>query len=161
MRASAAKSGTTSSRVPVQHTTRSPRRIPRRDRPWAIASACWSISAKVSTSSPSTAAARCGTARAALRNTVPIVSPGTSGRLDILEYAHGVHGGVLVGEVTGSLGGLDEPAGGAHRQDLDERKAQPLLLNLQRALDHLLRPVDVHVAVDRAPCDVGDALQPG
>ena len=38
-------------------------------------------------------------------------------------------------EVVGCLGGLDEPTGRAHGEDLHEAEAEPRLLGLQRAFE--------------------------
>ena len=66
-----------------------------------------------------------------------------------------------VGEVLGCFLRLDEPTGGAHREDLDEREPRARQLRLERAHDHLLGARDVAGVVDRATRDVGRAVELG
>ncbi len=93
--ASAANSGTRSRVVELHTTTRSPRRTPRPARTRATRLAASSTSAKVTVRSPRAAAARWGTARAALEKMSPTVSCRVAGDLPsrsrtvILEWKNG------------------------------------------------------------------------
>ena len=79
---------------------------------------------------------------------------------DILEDPDRVHRRQTVGQVARCFLGLDEPSGGAHGEDLDERETQILSLYLEGPVDHAAGAGHVAGIVHRSPGHVA-AICPG
>src|ERR1700676_1188737 len=80
---------------------------------------------------------------------------------DVLEHTGLVDRGQVVLQVPGCLGGLDEPSGGAHGEDLHEGEPRSPDLRVESPGQKLLGAGDVPRRVDRAPSHEGRPVDLG